>query len=344
VELDEGPMTTRSMLPRSVVGCAEELLAGATARTALEAADSKSGALIERVTIGGERFIAKRLSVEDDWTMRASGDLCGRTLLLWQHGILDRLPPDIDHTVVAVAHDPSTRVTTLLMRDVGPYLVPEGDAPIALADHQAFLGSMASMQARFDGWADDIGLATVADRYLELSPLMAEGERARGDPGLVPRLVGEGWDRLPSLVPSCGGAVRDLATDPSVLVEALSGCGPSTLVHGNWKLGNLGRRRDGRVILLDWETPGAGAGAIDLAWYLAINAARLPESKEAAIGTYARALTERGVATAGWFDRQVALALLGGFVQFGWEKALGGTGPELAWWEARALDALPLLG
>ena len=155
--------------------------------------------------------------------------------------------------------------------------------------------------------------------------------------------MGEGWERLPALVPSCGGAVRDLARDPSPLVEALSGCGPSTLVHGNWKLGNLGRHPDGRTILLDWETPGAGAGAIDLAWYLAINAARLPESKEAAIGTYGRALTERGVAGGGWFDRQVALALLGGFVQFGWEKALGGAGPELSWWEARALEALPLL-
>jgi hypothetical protein len=115
---------------------------------------------------------------------------------------------------------------------------------------------------------------------------------------------------------------------------------------GSGSSGNcLVAEASGTVVMLDWGTlTTMGPAALDHAWYLAINAARLPESKEAAIGTYARALTERGVATAGWFDRQVALALLGGFVQFGWEKALGGTGPELAWWEARALDGLPLLG
>jgi hypothetical protein len=32
--------------------------------------------------------------------------------------------------------------------------------------------------------------------------------------------------------------------------------------------------------------------------------------------------------------------LLGTMVQFGWEKALGGPGPELAWWEARALEGV----
>ena len=242
---------------RPVLGSADELLAGADSRQVLRSADSKSGALIERVVIGGEHFIAKQLSVAKDWTMRASGDLCGRTLLLWQHGILDRLPDDVDHTVVAVAHDPATRVTTLLMRDVGAHLVPEGDAPISLADHRAFVGSMASVHARFHGWQDDIGLATMADRYLELSPLMAEGERWLGEPSLVPRLVGEGWERLPSLVPSCGSTVRELAYDPSALVEALTAT-PLTLVHGNWKLGNLGRHPDGRTILLDWECPGAG--------------------------------------------------------------------------------------
>jgi hypothetical protein len=42
--------------------------------------------------------------------------------------------------------------------------------------------------------------------------------------------------------------------------------------------------------------------------------------------------------TAGWWDGAVALELLATMVQFGWEKALGGPGPELAWWEARAAE------
>ena len=37
------------------------------------------------------------------------------------------------------------------------------------------------------------------------------------------------------------------------------------------------------------------------------------------------------------------LSLLGALVQFGWEKALGGYDEELVWWEAKAIQAAPLL-
>jgi hypothetical protein len=36
-----------------------------------------------------------------------------------------------------------------------------------------------------------------------------------------------------------------------------------------------------------------------------------------------------------WWDDATALELLGCMLQFGWEKALGGPGDELSWWEAR---------
>jgi len=87
-----------------------------------------------------------------------------------------------------------------------------------------------------------------------------------------------------------------------------------------------------------------GAVLSDLAWYLAINCRRLPQSKEAAIGAYRQALEECGVDTASWWDRQLALCLLGALVQFGWEKALGCYDEELAWWESKAVSAAPLLG
>jgi hypothetical protein len=75
----------------------------------------------------------------------------------------------------------------------------------------------------------------------------------------------------------------------------------------------------------------------DLAWYLALNAARLPESKEDTIAAYRRSLESHGVDTAPWWDQALALELLGTMVQFGWEKALGGPGAELTWWEDWAL-------
>ena len=51
------------------------------------------------------------------------------------------------------------------------------------------------------------------------------------------------------------------------------------------------------------------------------------------LATYRDALERSGVETSGWWDDAVALELLGCMLQFGWEKALGGSGDELAWWE-----------
>jgi hypothetical protein len=73
------------------------------------------------------------------------------------------------------------------------------------------------------------------------------------------------------------------------------------------------------------------------AWYLALNRARLPESKEASIDALRGSLARRGIETDGWWDPQVELCLLGALVQFGWEKALGDD-DELGWWCDRARD------
>jgi len=96
-------------------------------------------------------------------------------------------------------------------------------------------------------------------------------------------------------------------------------------------------------VLLDWEQPGLGAPLSDLAWYLAINCRRLPQSKEASIEAYRAALEECGISTGGWFGRQLSLCLLGAVVQFGWEKALSGYDDELRWWEEQAVRAAALL-
>ena len=45
-------------------------------------------------------------------------------------------------------------------------------------------------------------------------------------------------------------------------------------------MGNLGRHPDGRTILLDWAFPGRAPPATDLAWYVALNVERLPQSKD----------------------------------------------------------------
>ena len=51
------------------------------------------------------------------------------------------------------------------------------------------------------------------------------------------------------------------------------------------------------------------------------------------------ALERHGVATSGWWDRPLKLALLGTVVQFGWAKPLGDS-DELGWWCEAAREGL----
>jgi len=229
------------------------------------------------------------------------------------------------------------------MHDVTPWLVPVTDAPITTGQHLSFLEHMARLHASFWGCGPELDVVPAMHRYLELSPWMAEAEAAIGSAHLVPQLVAKGWPLLAAVAPAAAEVVIPLARDPGPLVDALAGT-PQTFVHSNWKLDNLGTDDSGRTVLLDWEQPGRGAALSDLAWYLAINCRRLPQSKEASISAYRHALEACGIDTEPWWDRQLALSLLGALVQFGWEKALGGYDEELAWWQTQAVRAAVLLG
>jgi Phosphotransferase enzyme family len=325
-----------------VAASVEELLAGATAREPIVDGAGKSGARLERVTIDGQRYVVKYLDLADDWTMRAAGDLCGASLTAWRRGLLARLPDCIHQPIVAVAANPGGRGCALLMHDVGDWLVPVDDEPIPLAQGLRFLDHMAAMHATFWGGGAELDVVPAMHRYLDLSPWMAQAEALLGSDHLVPKLVGEGWPLLAEVAPRAAAAVVPLAWDPSPLVAALDQM-PQTFVHGNWKLDNLGTDSDGRTVVLDWELPGRGPALSDLAWYLSINCRRLPQSKADTIVAYREALERLGVDTEPWWDRQLALCLLGALVQFGWEKAFGGYDDELAWWEERAVEGVRLL-
>ena len=79
---------------------------------------------------------------------------------------------------------------------------------------------------------------------------------------------------------------------------------------------------------------------------MGLELARLAEAAGAWKGlvtAYREAIEACGIDTEPWWDRQLALCLLGALVQFGWEKAFGGYDEELAWWETKSVQAAALL-
>jgi hypothetical protein len=320
-----------------------EMLAGATDREPFRSNDGKSGSSFERLRIDGERYFLKSLSYDEDWIMRVTGDLVHRPFLAWQAGLYHQTPDCIDHTLVAMAVEGSgtSARLSMLMHDIGDHLIPEGDDLVSLDVHASLIDHMAAMHAHFWGWRDTVGLMPLAHRWRFFAPDNIESELRRPDVPPTLAVAEEGWTRLRERAPRLADIAATNHADPEPLARALADT-PLTFVAGDWKMGNLGHHPDGRTILLDWAYPGAAPGTWDLAWYLALNRARLPQSKEATIASYRAALEARGIETATWFDRQLALSLLGMSVCFGWEKALGDD-DELQWWHERADHGMTLL-
>ena len=319
-----------------VASSRRELLAGAGDRRPVNPGDARSGSSFERVVIDGEPYFAKTLGYRTDWIMRVTGDRDLRTLKIWRAGIMAGAPDEIDHTVVGMAAEGEGEeaLLTILMRDVGDSLIPEGDSVIPIETHLGFIDGLAALSARYWGWTDDLGLASMEERLRFFAPDNIAAETRVDDPPLPIRVAAAGWPALARRSPRLADLLGAVHATPGPLAAALRAT-PVTFLHGDWKMGNLGRHPDGRTVLLDWAYPGSGPVLWDLAWYLALNAARLPMTKEATADALRGALERRGVATADWFDHQLDLSLLGMAACFGWEKAVGDD-DEFGWWEQAA--------
>ncbi|HEV3014612.1 MAG TPA: hypothetical protein VG499_15175 [Actinomycetota bacterium] len=315
------------------------LLAGVVSREPLAAADGRSGSLLERVTLaGGEILVVKHVRDGGDWIMRASHDH-GRAAELWSSGVLGRMPEVIDHAVLGAEQE--TGGWVVIMRDVSAALVPD-HARISRADSRRVLEAAAALHAAF-AEGPPLRLCPLADRYGFLSPATARREAGGADE--VPGLIGRGWERFAEVAPAdVAGPVLAVAERPEPFAAVLSAF-PSTLVQGDLKLGNLGFTGD-RVVMLDWGTQtGWAPAAVEVTWYLAINWSRIDATRE-------QVLDDFRAAEGGRHDEDaLRLALLGGLVQLGWDKALHASGhpdpairareaADLAWWAERARDAL----
>lgn len=290
--------------------------------------------------IDGERYVLKHVHVDDDWIQRAQGDLFTRPVVMWTSGLFDALPPSIDHTIVDIATGLGRNGwgAAILMRDVSEGMVSVEKGIIPLEQHLRFLEHMAELHAGFWGFRDTFGLMPRGNLYFMLSPNVSEYEAQYGERAAVPEMIPAGWQRMAEEAPSLANLIRPLLAEPWPLVAAQS-AGPQTLVHGDWKAGNLGSHPDGRTILIDWAFPSQAPAPVDLGWYIAVNCDLLPQTKEETIAVYKEALERKEVETSGWWESQLELALLAQTVMLGWSKS----GDELAWWAERVPRALAFL-
>jgi hypothetical protein len=308
-------------------------------------------------TNGGEgpRFVVKRSSPACDWIVRGTGDELGREMLVWTSGLLDRLPAEVTHPVLACASDGEG--WAILMRDVSEVLLPDplGESPLDRADHHRYLDALAALHIAF--WNQPqvvdpaLGYCSPWHRFAVFSP--QTGQREADHPNPIVREMREGWDLLWTLVePDVAALLGRLLENPAPLCAALARY-PQTVVHGDPRSSNLGMLPGAspRVVLLDWQLVGPGTPGLDLAWYLANLGIKAPVDNDTTVAWYREALARRlgSAFDEGWWQPQWELSLLGHLVRLGWGHAWDAirhpsatirewTRADLTWWFERARD------
>jgi hypothetical protein len=297
----------------------------------------------------GPRFVVKLSSPLTDWIVRGTADVRGREVLIWANGLLDELPPEITHSVLACAWEGAG--WAIFMRDVGEDLIadPGGGTPISHSDNELYLDALAALHVAF--WEQKEQAALALDfcspwhRYTIFSP--ATGEREAAHPNEVVRGIREGWELFWTLVePDVASLVRKLLADPAPLCAAMARY-PQTIVHGDPRDANLGISHypEPRVVLIDWQLAGPSTPGSDVAWYLWDLGIRLSISREATIASYRDRLAQRlgSHFDDAWWRPQMELSLLGQLVRGGWANAWDAIRNEraairewnrqdLAWW------------
>ena len=156
-------------LPDTAMASWYELLLGAPASAGMSARDAKhalarqlverlhsaaaaeaAATHFERVVVNGQPCVVKHVHLDDDFTMRVSGDLGCRPLRVWEAGMMDVAADVVDHAVLAAARNDGRNGwgAALLMRDATSELVPVGDDPLPESQHLGFLDHLAVMSAR----------------------------------------------------------------------------------------------------------------------------------------------------------------------------------------------------
>jgi hypothetical protein len=317
----------------------QELVRDAVESVVISGHEGKSGAGLERVRLAdGRVLVVKRIDLESDFTLAASGGAPGCEYLLWRSGAFDRLPDGVSHALVDAWLEDGT--TVLVMRDLTDTVLT-WSRRLSPAEGEWVMGRVADLHRAFLG---DVPDAVVPlDRVLTLfapdviRPLAEEGVE-------LLKLAMRGWELFADLVPAdVVDPVFALLEDVGPLERAMA-TGPVTMTHGDLATVNMAFDGD-TLVLIDWALPTAAPGVLDVARFLAGCASVVDLSREQLLEAYRRA------AGPAYDERSTRLALLSGLMWLGWNKALDAAEhpdplirererADLDWWVGRARTTL----
>jgi hypothetical protein len=310
------------------------------------------------VYINGEErpfALIKRITRITDWVMQATDDLHYRAAAIWEKGLLDHMPLEIDHAILscAIVQDGYA----LLMRNISDSL-PGVQTKLSEPTFEFILDTIAAFHAAY--WESpslhdpSLYLCSPFNLFSHTSPNKIE-PLVPENPSPVVQVILAGWRMLPDLIGSdLANKIITLSNNPQPICTALAKY-PQTLVHGDFHLANLGLERGeiNRLILLDWARPTFSAPGVDIAFLLGINGHTLPVSRDEAIELYRQNLARRlgNRYDLGWWQPQLELCLLAGFAMTGCfqaftlhEKKNAAERKKLeeglAWWCERATAAM----
>ncbi|MGM0506707.1 MAG: phosphotransferase [Bacteroidota bacterium] len=304
--------------------------------------DGFSGAEFFRITLlhsdGREtNLILKEVQLSEDWFSFRTGDTLGREAALLH-------VPELE-SIFKIFYLPYHLVGTkaskigLLMEDVSDGLFPTERIELDPRDQDDMLNKLAELHARY--WESPImdglpWLHQMEDFVYIMGPLDHLNYRGHWAKGL-PQMVKEGWEVAMTLLPS--HLQNRFLMSASAITRPWDDL-PHTLVHGDPKIANFAKGTDGRLGLLDWAFAGHAPCTVDIGWFLAVNASRLADSKEAVLLKY-RSMLEGHLGypldEELWQRLEQAGVVTGAFMLL-WSKAQGvktgraGATKEWEWW------------
>jgi hypothetical protein len=316
------------------------VLDGATSIESFAGEGGRTGASFDSAVLAdGTRVVIKYVR-RTDWVMVASGGESSLDML-WRAGAFDRVPPVIDHAMLACEPMSSEEGEgfRVVMRDVSEHVLEEGRV-LSRAENRRVLEAADALHQAF--WGQDVPGLSLYQHY-DVFTLRRMDEVIHLDTP-IPTLVKRGWELFVDLAPSdVTEALMALLAEPRPLVDQLATC-DQTLIHGDLRLHNMGLSPD-HVVLLDWEVAGQAPPAVEIAWYLIISASRIDATREQVIDDYREIAGDR-------FDaRAWDLACIGAMIWLGWNKAIDivenpdpairlAERADLDWWIARTREAL----